>query len=173
MEIKNELTILVTVAMLVFVPLTKAQEPAKLPTHDMSSMKQEEMNKRGDKVMGFDHTKTTHHFILDRDGGAIEVNANETNDLESRDEIRGHLTHIASMFAKGNFNAPILIHEQNPPGATVMQKLKDEIKYAFEKTERGGRVRISTKNAEALAAIYEFLRFQIREHKTGDSLEVR
>jgi hypothetical protein len=36
----------------------------------------------------------------------------------------------------------------------------------------GGRVRISTNNPTALQGIYDFLRFQIKEHKTGDSLDV-
>jgi hypothetical protein len=67
----------------------------------------------------------------------------------------------------------MFIHDQTPPGVLVMQRLKAEIKYEFEKTERGGRVRITTGNAEALAAIHDFLRFQIKEHETGDSLEVK
>jgi hypothetical protein len=29
-------------------------------------------------------------------------------------------------------------------------------------------VRIATKNKEALAAVYDFLRFQIADHRTGD-----
>jgi hypothetical protein len=53
---------------------------------------------RGDHVMGFDHTKTTHHFRLLPAGGAIEVSANDAADTESRDAIRGHLSHIATMF---------------------------------------------------------------------------
>jgi hypothetical protein len=76
------------------------------------------------------------------------------------------------MFAAGNFNAPVLIHDQTPPGVSVMQRLKAEIKYRYEETERGGRVRISSQNPQAIAAIYEFLRFQIKEHQTGDSAEV-
>ena len=53
-----------------------------------------------------------------------------------------------------------------------MQELKDEIKYNFEEIDRGAAVRISTKNPTALKAIHDFLRFQIKEHKTGDSLEL-
>ena len=48
----------------------------------------DEMNKRGDKHMGFDHLKTTHHFLLANDGGSINVEANDVNDSESRDQIR-------------------------------------------------------------------------------------
>jgi len=132
----------------------------------------EEMNKRGDHVMGFDHTKTTHHFSLQETGGSIEVTANSSDDVESSEQIRMHLKHIAMMFAEGNFNAPILIHDQTPPGVPVMQKLKHEIKYDYEEIDRGAAVRISTNNPTALKAIHDFLRFQIKEHKTGDSLVV-
>ena len=136
------------------------------------TMSHEEMNQRGDHVMGFDHTKTTHHFRLSPEGGAIEITANSVDDTESRDQIRAHLGHISEMFADGNFKAPMLIHEQTPPGVPVMQKLKSEIAYRFEETERGATIHISTTNSKALDAIYKFLRFQIKEHKTGDSLEV-
>ena len=132
----------------------------------------EQMNKRGDHVMGFDHMKTTHHFLLQEQGGSIEVTANNADDVESSKQIRMHLKHIAMMFAEGNFKAPMLIHDQTPPGVPVMQKLKGEITYDFEEIDRGAAVRISTKNPTALKAIHHFLRFQINEHKTGDSLEL-
>jgi hypothetical protein len=131
------------------------------------------MNERGDQAMGFSHMKATHHFRLLSGGGAIEVEANNGQDKETREQIRMHLSHIAQMFARGNFDAPMFIHDQTPPGVPVMQRLKSEIKYEFEKTERGGRVRMTTSSAEALEAIHEFLSFQIKEHETGDSVEVK
>ena len=133
----------------------------------------EQMNKRGDHVMGFDHMKTTHHFLLQEQGGSIEVTATNSDDVEGSKQIRMHLKHIAMMFAEGNFNAPMLIHDQTPPGVPVMKELKGEIKYSFEEIDRGAAVRISTKNPTALKAIHDFLRFQIKEHKTGDSLDIK
>jgi hypothetical protein len=147
-----------------------AQQPKK--DTNMSGMADEQMNKRGDHIMGFDHTKTTHHFMLQESGGSIEVTANNAADVESSDQIRMHLKHIAKMFAEGNFNAPMLVHDQTPPGVPVMEELKSEIKYNFEEIDRGAAVRISTTNPTALRAIHDFLRFQIKEHKTGDSLVV-
>jgi hypothetical protein len=47
-----------------------------------------------------------------------------------------HLKHIAKMFAEGNFNAPMLIHDQTPPGVPVMQELKGEIEYKYEEIDR-------------------------------------
>jgi hypothetical protein len=125
---------------------------------------------RGDQHMGFSHEKTTHHFRIAADGGAIEVTANDAKDRESRDQIQMHLGHIATMFAAGDFNIPMLVHDKTPPGSEKMAALKSDIKYTYEKLPTGGRVRIVTKNAEALAAIHEFLRFQITDHQTGDPL---
>jgi hypothetical protein len=174
MKIKRPLTIALgpmTIALTTI--LATAQQPQAQPMSGMSQTQEQKMNERGDHVMGFDHHKTTHHFGLAADGGSIEVLANSPQDSESRDQIRTHLGHIAGMFAAGNFKAPMLIHDQVPPGVPVMQRLKSEIEYVFEETEQGARIRISTNNPKALQAIHTFLRFQIKEHKTGDSVDIK
>ena len=166
------LACVVAVSSYIAVGQQQQQQPQPTP-EKMKGMDMGEMNKRGNRVMGFDHDKTTHHFRLLPDGGFIQVEANDAKDITSRDQIRMHLTHIATMFADGNFKAPMLIHDQTPPGVPTLQRLKAEITYKFENTDQGGRVRIMTRNAEALSAIYEFLRFQIKEHQTGDPVEVK
>jgi hypothetical protein len=133
--------------------------------------KHQEMNKRGDQGMGFDQDKITHHFLLRKDGGAIQVTANLAADKLSTEEIQMHLRHIAQAFQSGDFDIPMFVHDQTPPGVATMKKLKDQIKYKYERAENGGRVVISSANAEAVGAIHEFLKFQIQEHKTGDALE--
>lgn len=125
--------------------------------------------KRGDQAMGFSHEKTTHHFLLSADGGSIEIQANDPKDSASQDQIREHLGHIVKMFAAGDFEIPMFIHDKTPPGVPVMKQLRDQIQYTFENMDRGARVRITTKNAEALDAIHDFLRFQISDHQTGDA----
>ena len=127
---------------------------------------------RGAKAMGFSQPATTHHFILTRDGGLIQVEVNDAADAENLAAVRQHLAHIARLFAEGDFNTPMLVHDRVPPGVARMQRLRTEITYAYEETDRGARVRIKAKSAEALAAVREFLRFQIKDHQTGDSLEV-
>ena len=152
--------------------LIRAQQQEKRDS-PMTQKQMDEMNMRGDKHMGFDHLKTTHHFLLANDGGTIQVEANNAKDTESRDQIRGHLRHITMMFSEGNFEVPMLIHEKTPPGSEVMQKLKGEINYEFKETDRGALIQISTANTQALQAIHKFLKFQIKEHMTGDPLEVK
>ncbi|MBI3895020.1 MAG: hypothetical protein HY313_03725 [Acidobacteria bacterium] len=130
------------------------------------------MMQHGEQAMGFSQTQTTHHFFLKKDGGVIQVEANDPKDTHNRDLIRTHLTHISQAFAAGDFSDPLAVHDKVPDGVPVMQRLKGDIHYTFEQTPQGGRVLIKTANPQALDAIYQFLRFQVREHQTGDSLKV-
>jgi len=124
--------------------------------------------------MGFSHEKTTHHFMLTEDGGVIEVRANDVKDIESRDEIRNHFQHIVQMFAAGDFNVPMLVHDRKDvPGIVVMAKLKDQLHWDLMETPRGARIVIAADNQPALIAVHEFLRFQIADHQTGDCPMVR
>jgi hypothetical protein len=131
-----------------------------------------QMNHRGAQVMGFDQDKTAHHFYLYADGGAIDVSVKDASDKTNLDAIRAHLPHIVTMFSEGNFEAPMLVHGTVVPGTAEMKQVKDAITWKFEESARGGRVTISTSSAEALKAVHAFLRYQITDHKTGDSLDI-
>jgi hypothetical protein len=154
----------------------KKQEPEK-QTADCPMMKKHAhdmagMNARGDQGMGFSQDKTKHHFYLTKTGGIIQVEANNEKDMTSRDQIRGHLGHIARMFAEGNFDIPMFVHEGTPAGVADMQRLKAVISYHYEDTKQGGRVVMTSPDRNGVSAIQSFLRFQITEHMTGDALEV-
>lgn len=164
------------IAALLLSPSSRAQQPS---THEHGASpgaaqqtqtdQHCEMTKRGDQAMGFSQQKTTHHFYLAKDGGVIEVGTNDPKDAVSREQIRQHLTHIAHLFADGNFDAPMFIHATTPPGVPTMARLHDQIRYEFQESEAGGRVRITTTSTQALDAIHAFLLFQILDHQTGDS----
>ena len=151
--------------------LTLQPQSAAAPPQDHS--KHEEMEHRGNQGMGFDQQKITHHFLLRKDGGAIQVTANSASDRESMDAIQMHLHHIAQAFKSGDFNIPMFVHDKTPPGVATMTRLKGQIHYKYESAQNGGRVVSSSANPEAVTAIHEFLKFQIQEHKTGDVPEAR
>ena len=131
------------------------------------------VDRQGDKVMGFSHETTTHHFVLTADGGFIEVRANDLKDTASLDQIRVHLHHIAQMFSEGNFNAPMLVHSQDVPGTATMTRLKSELHWEAQQIPRGARLTVTTDTQRAADAVHDFLRFQIADHHTGDCTMVR
>ena len=83
-------------------------------------------------------------------------------------KIRTHLGHIVKMFASGNFKAPMLIHDTNPPGTATMTRLKEQIRYEFSETDRGARIRLVTSSPETTDSVHAFLLFQIVDHRTHD-----
>jgi hypothetical protein len=125
-----------------------------------------------DHAMGFSQEATKHTFRLFTDGGAIEVRAIDPGDSASLGMVRHHLHMIAASFADGDFSKPDVVHGRLPDGAATMKELRRNIEYRYSDIPSGGRIRITTKNARALKATHRFLRFQIREHKTGDPIAV-
>jgi hypothetical protein len=123
------------------------------------------LKKRGALAMGFDQDKTTHHFRTSPAGGSIEVAVNDAADEQSRARIRSHLAEIAKAFAAGDFEKPFQTHAEVPPGVPEKQRLKTAIRYQYADTPRGGVVRISTEDPEALTAVRAFLEYQAKEHK--------
>ena len=131
---------------------------------------EQHMKDMGRQAMGFDQDATTHHFLITSEGGAVQVTVKDPADTKNLDAIRVHLKEIERSFAAGDFQKPLMTHGEVPPGVPTMQRLKSAIVYRYEELPDGGRVRISTADADAVAAIHEFLRYQITEHKTGDPL---
>ena len=153
--------------------LALAQHPA-MPAgmsheeHRKQVAKDAELKKRGDAAMGFDQDATTHHFLITDDGGMIQVTVNDPRDMVNRDAIRAHLEKVAQDFSSGGFDSPFATHGEVPPGVPVLQQRKGSITYRYEAVDGGARVRIVASDPQAVAAVKEFLRYQIREHKTGD-----
>jgi len=151
----------------VLIVLSFSAMPAASQDHSAS-------NHRGEAVMGFDQDRTMHHFRLFTDGGAIDVVVRYRANTNDRDAIRSHLPHIATIFAAGEFDAPMLVHDsKNVPGTAVMASRTDRIHYNYVEIPNGGRVNIVTSDRETLEAVHQFLKFQIQAHKTGDSTDIR
>jgi hypothetical protein len=153
--------------------LVLAQHPA-MPAgmsheeHQKQMARDAELKKRGDAAMGFDQDATTHHFLITDDGGVIQVTVTNPRDTANRDAIRAHLEKIAQHFSAGLFDSPFATHGEVPPGVPVLQRRNAAVTYRYEAVDGGARVRIVSSDPQAVAAVKEFLRYQIREHKTGD-----
>ncbi len=175
----NMIVVMATVWYLAATPAFLQSQSAKeknpaVPIHDMRLCPIQErhthMNERGAVGMGFSQSATAHHFLIQANGGAIQVAAKDLHDEASRDSIRHHLKHIAHAFASADFDIPMFVHDTTPPGVPEMKNLRGKISYTFAETPGGGQVLIRTSDPQALAAIHKFLKFQIEDHQTGDSV---
>lgn len=124
------------------------------------------MQMRGASAMGVDQYTSTHRFDELADGGRIELQR-DVNDSAGVAEIRRHLQGIAKAFKSGDFSTPAFVHMQKVPGTEKMAAKRDLITYEYRDLPRGGELRLIAKDAEAIAAIHEFMAFQRADHRAG------
>lgn len=125
------------------------------------------VQERGARVMGVDQYTSSHRFEALADGGRI-VLVRDLDDTAGVRTIREHLRGIAQQFAAGDFSASATVHAREVPGAAVMRARRTAIRYEFGELPRGGEIRITTRDPEAVRAVHEFLAFQRADHRTGE-----
>jgi hypothetical protein len=121
------------------------------------------MQTRGAEAMGVDQYTSSHVFEPLPDGGRI-VLRRDVPDSAGVAAIRDHMRLIAERFGAGDFALPGFVHAQPVPGTAVMAARRDHISYTASAVPNGAELRITTTDSAALAAVHEFLAFQLREH---------
>jgi predicted aspartyl protease len=99
---------------------------------------------------------TFESYRLNKEGGIIEVQALRTDDNPTRAAVRQQLQEEAR---KGI-----------SPSTPAMRKHGKQIRYRYEKTRRGGRIRIKAANPDALAAVQDFLRSRMSQPSTSGTI---
>ena len=123
------------------------------------------MDHRHGAVVGADPSALTHQFVRTPAGGDVILERKAGDTMTIR-QIRAHLEEIARAFSTGDFSTPMLVHEKQADGADVMTRKASAITYTVEDIANGSVLRIRTSDGEALRAIYTFIDFQNREHRT-------
>ena len=161
------------ISALVFALALSAGDQTGCPMHEqhMKEAQGAAVDARHD-TFGMSHDATHHNFRLLKDGGAIELRANDAKDQATVDVIRKHLHAVTASFAKNDFSTPMFVHGHTPDGVAEMKELQRNSRYRYEDVDGGGRIRMTATDPKALAAIHDFMKFQVTEHRTGDSGEV-
>ena len=149
-------------AILVFASLAIAQAA---PAGDPDA----EMNARFSKALGVPLDKVTLHFYLVKNGGVIELTAKDPNDTATINALQKYLQTQKDLWEKGKETAVTDVHGKFPESAATMRRLRNEITFYMAKTDNGGVLRMFSINEQARNAIQEYFKFEIAEHKTGDS----
>jgi hypothetical protein len=125
------------------------------------------MQRRGAEVMGVDQETSVHVFEALPNGGIIELQR-ASDDSAGIRAIRTHLRSLAQAFTAGDFGSPGYIHATMVPGARVMADRRTAIRYDYRELPRGAALRITTNDAVARRAVWEFIGFQRNEHMAGE-----
>lgn len=157
------------IALLQVLPLValRAQQCDMHGAHDSSTVHDSAyhaMQARGTRAMGVDQYTSTHHFTDLPDGGRIELER-DIGDSAGVAMIQRHLRMVAHAFSNGDFSTPMFVHMCDVPGTATMAAKRSVINYSVSDLPRGGALRITTHDPEALAAVHQFLAFQRRDHR--------
>jgi hypothetical protein len=123
---------------------------------------------RGQMAMGVDQYKSAHHFDVLPNGGRIALQMKDDDSLSTA-QIRAHLKLIQHAFEAGDFSTPQFVHMRAMPGTAAMARRRAHIKYEYSDLPRGGEVRITTSDPDALAAIRQFVAAQSGDHRVEHS----
>jgi hypothetical protein len=124
------------------------------------------LQERGREAMGVDQYTSSHVFDALPDGGRIELQR-DVDDPQGIATIRQHLQEVAAAFQRGDFRIPGFVHAQQVPGTDAMARARERITYTYSELTRGGQIRITTADRDALRAVHEFMAFQRRDHRSG------
>jgi len=115
-----------------------------------------------------DESKIQRHYWLLKNGGAIEMVCKEPCDNSTQTAIQNYLDSLTKAFEKGSFDSEFVSGVSTPESLATLRKLRDEITFSAANSEVGYSLRMLTVNPQARDAIYDFLRYEITNRKTGD-----
>jgi hypothetical protein len=130
---------------------------------------EQEMNSRFSKAVGVPLDKFILHYYLVKNGGVVELAAKDPSDTSTIEAIQKYLQGQKELWEKGKETVVTDIHGKFPEPAATMKKLRNEITFYMAKTDAGGVLRMFSINDQARVAIQDYMKFEISEHKTGDS----
>ncbi|HEX6878922.1 MAG TPA: hypothetical protein VF135_01035 [Terriglobales bacterium] len=129
-----------------------------------------DVNSRFSRVLGADVGKLLQHYYLVKNGGVIELSAKDPQDQAVIKAIQKYLDMQKDLFEKGKNESEAEVHGKAPDGLAGIKRFRNDITFFSTGTDNGAVLRMFTVNEQAKQAVYEFMKFEIAEHKTGDAL---
>ena len=130
----------------------------------VDAARQEEVARKGEKVMPFDLDRTTHTFEPLSNGGLQAVVADDPTDQGQIRLIRKHLRKEATAFSRGDFGDPAAIHGDSMPGLKQLEESYRNISVTFSETPDGATLRYRSGSSEAVDALHRWFEAQLMDH---------
>lgn len=122
------------------------------------------MAARGQQVMPFDLTRTTHTFTKTGNGGIERVVVNDPADTRDLTLIRAHLQKEAERFRSGDYADPAKIHGTNMPGVNELAAGAARVNVDYAVTTHGAQITYSSTEPGLISALHAWFDRQTSDH---------
>ena len=126
--------------------------------------RQEDVARRGAKVMPFDLEKTTHVFEKLDDGGLQKVVVKDPSNKKQIALIQSHLKEESEKFRKGDFSDPAKIHGENMPGLAELKSGAKKIDVRYTALPDGAQIRYTAMDPKLVTALHKWFSAQVSDH---------
>lgn len=131
---------------------------------EQASARQAEVAERGAEVMPFDLEATTHRFEPTDDGLVQTVVADDPDDEEQAQLVRGHLADEADRCESGDYDDPAAIHGDDMPGLAELEAGADDITIELDDVADGARLTFTTEDPDLVDALHRWGEAQVSDH---------
>jgi hypothetical protein len=126
--------------------------------------RQEEVAKRGAKVMPFDLEQTTHVFQKLDDGGLQKVVVKDPANKKQIALIQAHLKEESEKFRRGDFSDPAKIHGEDMPGLAQLKAGAAKVDIRYTTLPDGAQIRYTAKDSKLVTALHQWFAAQLSDH---------
>ena len=126
--------------------------------------RQAEVAERGAEVMPFDLEATTHTFTKTDHGGIQIVVADDPDDDEQIELIRGHLLEEREHFSRGDYTDPATIHGHDMDGVAELRDGYEDVTVSYTERADGAQLKYESDRADLVDAIHAWFDRQVMDH---------
>ncbi len=128
------------------------------------TQRQTMIHEKGQNVMPFDLSQTTHIFKKTDNGGVQQVVVKDDKDTQQISLIRMHLQMEAGLFQKGDFQDPAKLHGISMPGLQALSNGASQMKIVYTDLSNGGQITYTTNNKDLVNNIHTWFDAQVSDH---------
>ena len=129
------------------------------------AQRQADVAKKGEHVMPFTLSATTHIFTKNAEGGIQRVIARKATDTVQVQLVRKHLKDIRAQFLRGDFSGPGYIHGQEMPGLSALREAKPgQIGISYHDVNGGAELTYKTSETMLVTALHKWFDAQLSDH---------
>jgi hypothetical protein len=133
------------------------------PAGAASESRQQQVERKSERVMPFSMDATMHRFVPTPAGGVQTVTVHDGNPKQVV-LVRSHLRKEAAAFTHGDFEDPASIHGGSMPGLRALHDGAKRIAIRYADVPNGASITYATADPALVSAIHAWFKAQVADH---------